>query len=211
MNRQFGPSYITTALDRRIRFEGRRNHPTGLAAVHGGEEGVAGQRSTMAQQVPPSSSAINMLSPTILHSQNNEPRQSNESLLDLSIEHLEQLITLDECQPAGNNEESHPLLDLDPLMGSYRRDLDETQYRECYHPHTIATRYQVPNVDVRYVEPQLSKTDRTVVMELISKIEVIDGTDEVKLVQFLKNILLKRALALLYFVLYSSQIFNHVL
>lgn len=85
-------------------------------------------------------------------------------------------------------------------------NLNETNYvnvpepttirRDAYRPiemirsAPVGSYYREPVVDrMRMQSPELSKTDRTVVGELINKLGIVDGGDEFKLVQFLKNIL----------------------
>lgn len=209
---QFGPSYRTTAEDRRNRISARNNH---MHDVMAGQDGQGRSRLSVAE-------ASNLLShphPTTqsagraLASSSHIPLLPNElgpglahhsdSLLDISNERLEQLVTLDDCMATnvrGMNINS--FLRVSPGVN----DLDHTSYANVqgmtevgggHHlsgdPHF--TRYRtVPRVlnEPRVVDKipsQLGKTDRTVVMELINKLEVVDGSEEIKLVDFLRNIL----------------------
>lgn len=129
----------------------------------------------------------------------------HDSLLDLSNERLEQLVTLDNWELGGDGQVSR-VADPRAQLGQGgscvpRADFCDTSMRVRNGGGNVYFRSEVPGSTPQCLLPcqnlhtnsmttsQLSKTDRMVVNELINKLECVDGSDEFKLVRFLKNVL----------------------
>lgn len=187
------PPYSTTAQDRRLRGLRLGNGASVNSSVQ-----LPPERSILESGVEHLLSDDNVDSDARLNQQDTRAMQgsavlshlhsththesTSPNLMDLSNEHLESLITVDDTNGLGYvHTNSRPVI-------NERLSPNHINYYSNGHI-TPLIGYTQPLQIQPYETNNLSKIDRTVIQSLINKLDIVDGSDEFQLVQFLKKVI----------------------